>query len=161
MIAATAKPFRSLTARDLMSRDMLVIPVKASLRHAAHLLSQSRVSGAPVVDALGRVVGVLSTTDFVRWMDEGDHAGKPEPHASVCTDWEVVGWESLPTDEVSSYMTSDPVTVTPDASIARLARMMLDAHIHRLIVVDQENRPAGIVTSTDILAAVAQHEESR
>ena len=67
----TKKPFRSLTARDLMSKDVLLIPRKASLRHAAHLLAQSRVSGAPVVDDDGRCVGVLSTTDFMRVVEQG------------------------------------------------------------------------------------------
>jgi CBS domain-containing protein len=56
---------------------------------------------------------------------------------------------------VGRYMTQDPVTVSPGTHISDLARMMTDAHIHRVIVVDGQNRPVGIVSSTDILAAVA------
>jgi predicted transcriptional regulator len=82
-----------------------------------------------------------------------------EPH-SVCADWQVVEMEKLPTDEVRRYMTPDPVTVSAAVSIGRLAQRMIDAHIHRAIVVDQEDRPIGIVSSTDILAAVARlHQE--
>jgi acetoin utilization protein AcuB len=53
-------------------------------------------------------------------------------------------------------MSPDPVTVTPEVTISALARMMLDAHIHRVIVVDADNRPVGIVSSTDIFAAIAR-----
>jgi CBS domain-containing protein len=63
--------------------------------------------------------------------------------------------EKVPTDEVRQYMTADVVTVPPGTRIADLARQMLDAHIHRVIVVDEERRPVGVVSSTDILAAVA------
>ena len=51
--------------------------------------------------------------------------------------------------------TADPVTAEPTATIGELARDMLNARIHRLIVVDAEGRPIGIVSSMDILAAVA------
>jgi CBS domain-containing protein len=69
--------------------------------------------------------------------------------------WQMVDIEVLPTDQVRNYMTVDPVTVDPDVTIVAMARMMLEAHIHRLVVVDELKRPIGVVTSTDILAAVA------
>jgi CBS domain-containing protein len=63
--------------------------------------------------------------------------------------------EELPTDEVRRFMTPNPVTARPDASIRTLARMMIDAHVHRVIVVDEQDRPVGVVASTDLLAALA------
>ncbi|HEY8505600.1 MAG TPA: CBS domain-containing protein, partial [Gemmataceae bacterium] len=77
-----------------------------------------------------------------------------EPHC-VLTDWQIVELESLPADEVRQFMTPDPVTVAPDTPIREVARMMIDAHIHRVIVVDAEQRPLGVVSATDVLAAVA------
>src|SRR5436190_21926771 len=59
------KPFARLTAADLMSRDVTTVPCHLSLRQAAHLLAQARVTGAPVIDALGACVGVISATDFI------------------------------------------------------------------------------------------------
>ncbi len=53
-------------------------------------------------------------------------------------------------------MTAQPVTVGPTALIGELAQKMVDAHIHRVVVVVDESRPQGIVTSTDVLAAVAR-----
>jgi CBS domain-containing protein len=64
----------------------------------------------------------------------------------------------LPDDKVKDYMTRDPVVVSKRTSVAEVARIMVDAHIHRVIVVDADQRPIGIVSSTDILAAVAQAE---
>jgi CBS domain-containing protein len=77
-----------------------------------------------------------------------------QPHC-VLVDWQVVDLEKLPTDEVRQFMTADPVMVQPDVSIRALARLMMDAHIHRIIVVDEQRRPIGIVSGTDLFAALA------
>jgi CBS-domain-containing membrane protein len=85
-------------------------------------------------------------------------------HTSVCvlpsgvySDWQQVA-KNLPPSAVHRYMTTDVVTVGPDTSLPELARIMVDDRIHRVIVVDEQRRPTGIVTSMDILAAVAQEE---
>jgi len=153
----TSKPFLASTAADLMTRDVVMIPQHMSLRAAAHRLAQASISGAPVVDSKGRCVGVLSATDYVHWAENAQPAFR-EKHVMggpVCSEWQIVDLEMLPTNEVTEYMTPDPVTVTPATPITELARRMLDAHIHRLIVVDREGMPVGVVSSTDILAAVA------
>jgi CBS domain-containing protein len=80
-----------------------------------------------------------------------------QPHC-VLVDWQIVDVEKLPADEVREFMTADPVTARPAASIRALARMMIDAHIHRVIVVDDDRRPIGVVSSTDLLAALAFSE---
>ena len=68
--------------------------------------------------------------------------------------------EELPNNPVRHYMTTEIVTVRPEANLPELARIMADAHIHRVIVVDLEMRPVGIVTSSDILRAIADGQES-
>jgi CBS domain-containing protein len=206
----TKTSFSQLTARDLMSEDVVTIRQDTPLRDAAGSLSCAHISGAPVVDTDGRCIGVLSATDFIHWAEkqgsitvaasielprtcafwvkQRDAHGKEvtlctlppgacsmqvpvqpeegkegtilcrEPY-SVPTDWQVVETEKLPGDAVLHYMTGDIVTASPDTPIRELAEIMLDAHIHRLIVVDEERRPVGIVSSTDILAAVANRPE--
>ncbi|HEV3258267.1 MAG TPA: CBS domain-containing protein [Gemmataceae bacterium] len=155
MLAAT-KPLLDLTAHDLMSTAVVTISEDMSLRAAARLLYQSSISGAPVVDKEGRCLGVLSATDFVSWAGKDETTAKAGPASPCCvySSWQVVDAEALPTDEVRGYMTADPVTVMPLTPVGELARMMVDAHIHRVIVVDGQDRPVGIVSSTDILAAV-------
>jgi CBS domain-containing protein len=199
------KPLLELTAQDLMSEDLVVLTETMSLREAARQLVRNQISGAPVVDAAGRCVGVLSASDFLRLAEKRETATEPaapahaitcsfqtkveapqggerilctlppgscavqiieteptgrrsilcaSPHA-VLTDWQVVQVEDLPPDQVRNFMTRDAVTVSLETGIRTLARMMIDAHIHRLVVVDDQLRPLGIVSSTDLLAALA------
>jgi CBS domain-containing protein len=75
------------------------------------------------------------------------------PHC-ILLDWQQVV-EGDPADEVGRYMTRDVVTVTPHTPLTRVARLMIDAHLHRVVVVDDAGRPTGIVTTTDVVAAVA------
>jgi CBS domain-containing protein len=66
--------------------------------------------------------------------------------------------EALPAEEVGHCMTADPVTAPQDQPIRTLARRMLDASVHRVIVVDGDRRPVGVVSGTDLLAALAYAE---
>src|SRR4051812_45312239 len=122
------RPFFALTTKDLMSRDVTVIPKEMSLRGAARLLGLTHVTGAPVVDPEGRCVGVLSATDLARWVECGGagcrrHAPATPP---VCSDGQVLAIEALPADAVSCHMSTDLVTATPDAPIGAVARRMLE-----------------------------------
>ncbi len=85
------KLLATMTAVDLMARDVVVIPVGTSMRAAAHLLAEARISGAPVVDAEGRCLGVLSAADFFRgWVNEN--------------------LEMDPTDTVGEHMRANPTS---------------------------------------------------
>lgn len=154
---ATSKTLRELTAADVMSRELTLVPQDMSLPAAAHLLSRAGVSGAPVVDENGRCVGVLSTTDFVHFVggEEVDPRRAAPRGAERVREWQLLATAGLPTDAVRLFMTADPVTTEPDTPLNQLARRMLDAHIHRVIVVNAEGQPTGVVSNTDILAAVA------
>jgi predicted transcriptional regulator len=152
------KALFSLTAADLMSAPLVTIPDEMSLRGAAHRLVQAAVTGAPVVNCEGRCVGVLSTTDFVHWMDR-DHRHGPAACATspaFCAPWTMVDPDSLPDEVVHDWMTRDAIMVTSAAPLQEVVGKMIDAHIHRVIVTDTSGRPVGIVTSTDVLAAVAR-----
>jgi CBS domain-containing protein len=128
-----------------------------SLAEAARLLSGSNISGAPVVDEGGRCIGVLSSNDFVTW------AGQEGEVTNFIAPWgEIIDISDFPENEIRHYMTAQPIVVSPTAPVRLLAQTMVDAHIHRILVVEGQDRPCGIVTSTDILAAVAQSvSESR
>jgi CBS domain-containing protein len=77
-----------------------------------------------------------------------------QPH-SVLADWQIVEMEQLPTERVEQFMSIDPVMVPADMPIAELAQRMIDAHIHRVVVIDERCRPLGIVSTMDILAGIA------
>jgi CBS domain-containing protein len=154
--AANASVAR-LRAADLMSTPVLSIPEVTPLREAARMLSRSSISGAPVIDAEGRCVGVLSSTDFVTFAGEATEPGQHREATTFIAPWgELVSIDESADEEIRRYMTAQPITVAPTTPITEVAQKMADAHIHRVLVTGEDRRPCGIVTSTDILAAVAR-----
>jgi len=148
---AAAKSLLDLTAADLMMSPVVTIPEGTSLHDAARLLSRANITGAPVVDMMGRCIGVLSSSDFVT------RAGEEGEEISFIAPWgEMISVDDSPDSEIRNYMTVQPVTVLPTTSVGELAQKMVDAHIHRVLVVVEQDRPCGIVTSTDVVAAVAR-----
>jgi CBS domain-containing protein len=147
---AATGPLLALTAADLMISPVVTIPQGTSLREAARLLHKADISGAPVVDPRGRCIGVLSSSDFVTW------AGAEGEEVSFLAPWgEMISVEDAPDNEIGHYMTGQPVMVAPTTPIGELAQKMIDAHIHRLLVATEPGQACGIVTSIDVLAAVA------
>jgi CBS domain-containing protein len=156
-MAAPRKPFATLTAGDVMSHAVKSIRHDMSLHDAARMLVRERISGLTVVDNHGHCIGVLSATDFVRWIErEGATVYPPcHPDPDFWADWREENLARIPKDEVRRHMSVGVVTSPPHALLSTVARQMLDARIHRVIVVDDHDQPIGIVSSTDILTAVA------
>ena len=156
---AATKPFLALTAADLMSAPLTTIPQDMSLRDAGHLLMASRINGAPVVDALDNCVGILTASDFVGWAETGGQIEAPRKAASFIAPWgEVIDLDRCQGCLVGDYMTAKPITVTLTTPITEIAQRMVKSHIHRVLVVvvkDHNRQPCGMISSTDIMAAVA------
>lgn len=150
----------TLTAADLMKHPVVTIAQDMSLRAAAQTFQEGKISGAPVVNAEGRCVGVLSNTDFLKWAEAGGTAqpAHTRTQPEVCSEWQVIDLEMLPRDEVRHHMSIDVVSCDMKESITRLARKMIEAHIHRIFVLDAYRRPVGVVSTTDIVAAVAKFD---
>jgi len=91
----------------------------------------------------------------------GRHTAICMERSGILSDWQqVTESRSLP-GSVRRYMTADVVTVGPETPLPELTRAMIDAHIHCIIVVDAEQRPIGVVSSTDVLAAVGYADRPR
>jgi CBS domain-containing protein len=142
-----------------MGRDVVVLPPGMSVVTAARLLRERQLPAAPVTDSPGRCVGVLSATDILRWAAGGGRAGEEGgvPAAGVWCDWQVVDVKPTRRDEVRRHMTRDPLLVTADTPLAKFAEALLDPR-RPVVVVDEEWRPLGVVSSTDLLAALASAE---
>lgn len=128
------------TVGQLMTLDPIVIHANMSLDEAVDLLDRHHISGAPVVDAGGSLVGVLSQTDLVR---------------ARSTEYLWSNWPGL---AVRHLMTSPAVTVQQSTPIALAAARMERHHIHRLVVVadDDLTMPIGILSITDLVHAIAE-----
>ena len=117
------KDFLSLTAADVMSRNVIFLPGEMSLQGAARLLARAQVSGAPVVDSNGRCIGVMSTTDFLPWVENGKLRNEPRESAEdVCHSWRIFDEATEADDTVERTMTHDPLVVTADRRIGELRR---------------------------------------
>lgn len=82
-------------------------------------------------------------------------------HVSVCLRPGIIAeeWQRLtqrlPGDSVRHYLTADVVTANPQTRLTDLARMMIDADVHRIFITDDAGRPVGVVSATDLVAALA------
>jgi CBS domain-containing protein len=172
------------SVRDIMRSDVVTTRVDDSARSLARLLSDSEISGAPVLDSNGKVVGVASSTDLVRLAaDESDvnfttvslriddelddeisndsHEADPYgfflPEDSPMQGMEILEQfpeTSFDTVEVGDIMTPVSFAVHPDMPVPELCQFLVRGRIHRALVVD-EGELLGIVTSHDVLRAVA------
>jgi len=107
---------------------------------AVAALAEHHISGLPVTDEAGRLVGVLSNSDILQALAE--HTD-PEERERV--------FDQM---EVRELMTPRPQTITPDATVRDAAQRMLYLEVHRLFV-EREGRLAGVISTTDLVRAMA------
>jgi CBS domain-containing protein len=142
-----------LTAASVMTPEPVCVEPTTTIRQLARILEEHDISGAPVVSKEGRVVGIVSMSDLIRRYVEGTLVVPPSYFFELLRETGGEEAELLPeqTAFVEDFMTEDPVTVPPGAPVGRIARRMHSEHIHRVIVVDEEAFPVGIITSLDLL----------
>ena len=151
-------PITTLTARDIMTKEPTCASPGMSLHEFQQLRNELEVTGAPVINAGGKLVGVASTTDMIRRMGEGTLDVPPAFMFDLISDQGGVAsdFEHEVNIFVEDIMTSEPVSVSPDEQVSAIAQQMAQGSIHRVIVVDKENYPIGIITSLDVLKVFPQ-----
>lgn len=130
------------TVRDIMSAQPRSVPDSATVLQAWQALSEQGVGQAPVVDPLGRLVGLLSRGELMR----PDRLPTPETPPLV--------WRALLMQPVTELMVSPVPAVWPDTDIRRLAQALLDTGLPGMPVVDDSGALLGFVSRSDILKAV-------
>ena len=125
---------------DIMHTDLKTITPDALVTEAVDLMSEHHISGLPVVDVRGRLVGVISSTDILDATAEADDPGAREQVFDNTT--------------VAELMTPRPATVLAETDVMEAARHMLYLEVHRLFVEDG-GQLAGVISGSDIVAAVA------
>ena len=124
----------------LMHTDLRSVFADSTVAEAVVTLADAHVSGVPVVDRHGRLVGVLSTSDVIQAEAEAsDRASR----LAVLED-----------TRASELMNPRPITVTPATSIKEAARQMLYADVKRLFV-EADGKLVGVISQSDIVGAVA------
>jgi CBS domain-containing protein len=149
-----------LKAKDVMTADPVCIARSARIKELAHLFEVHEISGVPVLDQEGRVIGIVSKTDLIRRCSEGTDDIPPAYLFEILSEQgdEEETSEVMPEPLVcvEAFMTEDPLMVGPGHSAAAVARQMSEKRIHRVIVADDEKFPLGIITSLDLLGALSR-----
>ncbi len=130
-----------LRVADLMTIDPIVVSVDASIEEAEELLRSHRITGLPVVDLSGRLVGVVSQTDLL-------YLAVPTIQALIRHRESGI--------RIGEVMSVPPVTIETIAPIRQAARLMNEQRLHRLVAVDDYGRPVGVVSAMDFVALAAE-----
>jgi CBS domain-containing protein len=148
------KPIR---VREVMTRDVFAVAPDTSLETAARLFATRQVSGAPVVESSGRPVGVVTQSDLVDPdRERSEKQGRAVYYRLGGGAREVqLDDNALPDGVVSDVMSPFVLSVPPDMLVFDAARLMLTDGVHRLLVVEND-RVVGILSSTDVLRAVVK-----
>lgn len=150
----------SKTVADVMTADPAVVKPDTYLKEAIKLLAEQEISGLPVVDDEGKLVGVLSETDLM-WQETGVD---PPPYFmfldSIIYLQNPAKYDKLLHkalgQTVGEVMSDQPISITRDCPFKEAAQLMYKRKVRRLPVVDESNQVVGIITRGDIVRAMAQ-----
>jgi CBS domain-containing protein len=157
---------RDLVAKDVMNTDLITVPADMTVAELAEFLVENEISGVPVEDAEGRLVGVVSLSDVARSLTGRDEAVLTHRDSDYyLRSWEerfnaedLAGLRVAESDEtVGEIMTPSVLAVDEEMPVSRVAAKMIDARIHRLLVT-RDRKVVGILSTTDLLGLLADDE---
>lgn len=142
------------SAKDIMTRAVITVAPAMPVERLASLLWEKRISGAPVVDDQGRLVGVVTESDLI------DQTKKVHIPTAITILEAVIYLErgrkveeelsKMAGSTVSDICTKDPATVGPDTPLDEIATIMAEKHLHTLPVMDN-GKLVGVVGKADII----------
>lgn len=127
---------------DVMNRHAITLPDSATVLQAWQVLTEKEIGQAPVVDAHGQLVGLLTRADLLK----PERLPSLESHALV--------WQALLLQNVTDIMWTPVPSVSPESDIRRVAQVLLDSGLPGLPVVDERGQVSGFISRSDILRAV-------
>ena len=145
-----------MPVQSVMSKNVITIARHADLHEAARLLSENRISGAPVVNDEGQLIGVISEADLLTL------AGMKGEHTFKDIVRNIMG-EPVPArksgNKVEDVMSSPPITAKVSDDIGHVAKILDDRRIKRLPVIDDNGKLVGIIARADIIRAIGKKRE--
>lgn len=145
----------NLSAKDIMHRDVVCVREDASLSECIDLICERHISGLPVIDAAGALVGIISQTDLLRREKEILHEREVRPLQDRGPGIEAL----LGRDLVRDVMSRQVVYASEDAPVDSLIDTMSARRIHRLVITSA-GRIVGIVTAMDLAEVILRQREA-
>jgi CBS domain-containing protein len=154
-------PINQLTAADIMRTDVITVAADTPLADVERVLADNRITGVPVSDPTGHIVGVLTVRDLLEHYTE-DPDAKPRREGGFYDSDELLEEEELADIEVQvrdsttagDIMTAQVHAVEASATVPEIAQRLIALNLHRVLV-QEKKRYVGLVSTTDVLRAVA------
>lgn len=144
-----------ITCADVMSRDLVTITAEAPVEEAWALLRYHKIKALPVVDAQHRVIGIVTLVDFLKRIDLPVYQDFPERLASMIRpDHYGYGPDQEKPKAISQVMATPVITVGERNHIIDLVPLLSDRGLHHVPIVDSNARLVGMVTQSDLIAAL-------
>lgn len=147
-----------MRVQDVMTQDVRTIAPEASLKDAARQLVEHGISGMPVCDAEGRILGVLSEGDIL-YKERGRTESRAWPLTRFVDGGSAAAERKTAARTVGDAMSSPVITITSTSQAAAAARSMVEHGVNRLPVLDWDGRLVGIVTRADLVRAFIRSDE--
>lgn len=152
-----------LTAADVMTSSLATVHADTNLQTAARMMLEFQVSGLPVVDDAGKVVGVISEADLIRTDDVADKRHDWWLHV-LADGYQLAPEYLMAIDEVqrpvSSVMHHEVISVALTTPVREVTQFMSKHNIKRVLVLD-EGKLVGIVSRSDLMKAIAKSKSER
>lgn len=157
---------RELIAKDLMNPELLTVRDDMTVADLAEFLVDNEISGAPVEDVEGRLIGVVSLSDVARALSGRDQVVKTHEEADYyLRSWEerfnaedLAGLRVAESDAtVGEIMTPAILAVDEELPVAKVAEKMIDSRVHRLLVT-RDRKVVGILSTTDLLGLLVEDD---
>jgi CBS domain-containing membrane protein len=150
---AYQRRFGVITCGDVMSKDVITAEFATHLDEAWPEFRSHHIAALPVLNRARRVIGIVTQTDFLRHacMDGNYRSMRERLQYFLRRNGDT---HSEKPEVVGQIMTRNPRTATVDTPITELVPLMADSGFHHIPIVDKEDRFAGIVTQSDVVAAL-------
>jgi len=149
--------------KDFMSKKIILVGSRMSVKELIRILEENKINGAPVVDAHGKLVGVISASDVIQRSDyisrELANTSQSEESYEIDITTGRVETHKYYTQElfdknIECLMTKEPISLSPEDDIDKAIKIFLSTPIHRIIIMEKD-KVVGIISAKDTLKALA------
>ena len=149
-----------LTAKDLMTSNVIAVSPDTAVRELARIFTENRISGAPVVDGTGSILGVVTESDLI-FQNKKLHI----PTALAILDAFIFledpekmeqEMKKMAGTTVADIYTKKPVTVQQDTPLEEVATLMAEKKVHTLPVLNAEKQLVGVIGKSDLIRMLAE-----